>query len=131
MIIIGHHLIEYQPLFFIKKNSDIQNTPPNSTVVFEFTPQTISLCKYCLENDVDFALIADNFQDVIIGSAFDPKYLICDKAISTLAQKFADDYVLDLKILYYGTNESELEWVAKNAIDGIIFEDGISYEAVE
>jgi len=130
MIIIGHHLIQFEPLFFIKESEDIKNTPSNSVVIFEFDSKTIPLCRYCNENAVDFALIADSYHDLILSSTFDPKYIVCDKALSPKAQKFADDYVLDSKVLYYSSDESDLEWVAENAIDGILFEEGISYEAV-
>ena len=130
MIIIGHQLIHFEPLFFIKESEDIKNTPSNSIVIFEFNSKTISLCGYCNENGVDFALIADSYKDLILSSSFDPKYLICDKALSSKAQKFVDDYVLDSKVLLYSSDEGDLEWVAENAIDGIIFEDAISYEVL-
>ncbi len=127
MIIIGDELLEYNPLYFINSKEDIVATPPKSIVIFEFKKQKIELCRYCRENKVEFALIADEMREVIYSNAFEAKYIICDKKIALSAQKFANEYVIDSKILLYSSDESDLEWVANNAIDGILFEGGIDY----
>ncbi len=127
MIIIGEKLIEYQPLYFIRSEEDIAKTPPNSTVIFEFKTKTVELCRHCQKERVAFALIVDSFKELILASSFDPAYLVCDKSLVQKGQKFADDYVIDPKILCYTSQESDLEWVAEHAIDGILFEGGIDY----
>jgi len=38
--------------------------------------------------------------------------------------------MFDAKVLLYSSSEDELLWCANESIDGIIFEDAISYEAV-
>jgi hypothetical protein len=127
MIIIGSDLIDFEPLYFIKKKEDIQKTPSNSTVIFEFDKETIDLSKYCGQNSVKFALIADNYKDLIYSNALNPQYIVCDKDLAKDAQKFADDYLIDAKILLYSSDENDLEWCAKHSIDGILFEGGIDY----
>ncbi len=127
MIIIGDPIIAYRPLYFIRSEEDIVKTPPNSTVIFEFKESMISLCRHCQKERVAFALIVDSFKELILASSFDPLYLVCDKSLVQKGQKFADDYVIDSKILCYTSKESDLEWVAEHAIDGILYEGGIDY----
>lgn len=127
MIIIGHRYIEYDPLYFIKEIEDIKNTPPNSTLIFEFNEKNIPLAKHCQKNGIDFAIIADTKRELYFANLFDPKYIICDKNAILVAQKFADDYIIDAKILLYSSDEKDLDFVASNAIDGILFEEAIDY----
>ena len=127
MIIIGDETIGYQPLYFIRSKEDIAKTPPNSTVIFEFKPKLIPLCRHCQKEKVAFALIVDDFRELILASTFDPKYLVCDKSLVQKGQKFADDYVIDAKVLCYTSHDKDLIWAAENAIDGVLFEGGIDY----
>lgn len=127
MIILGHRFIESEPFYLIKKSEDIDNTPSNSVVVFDFNEENIALCKYCKSNSVSFALIADKVEDILFANALETNYIICDKTHAPKAQKLADEYMFDAKILLYGANESELAWAADLGIDGILFEEGIDY----
>lgn len=127
MIILGHDFIKYEPFYLIKKSDDIEKTPSNSTVVFEFNIENIELCEYCTKNDVQFALIADKAKDVLFANALGASYIIVDKTLSQKAQKFADEYMFDAKILVYGGDDSDIEWAADLGIDGILFEEGIDY----
>ena len=130
MLIIGHSEVEFQPFYFIKSSDDIAVTPSNSTVVFEYSKNTLELVKHCQNNSVSFALICDELKDTLLANANSASFIICDKNIAKEAQKFADEYMFDAKILLYSSDESELLQTAKDSIDGIIFENAISYEAV-
>jgi len=130
MLIIGHEEVEYNPFYFIKSTQDIAVTPSNSTVVFEYSKNNLELIKHCKENDISFALICDELKDTLLANANSANYIICDKNIIKEAQKFADEYMFDAKVLLYSSNEDELLWCANEGIDGIIFENAISYEAV-
>jgi hypothetical protein len=127
MIILGHDIIKSEPLYFVKKSEDIINTPPNSIVLFEFSEQNLKLCEHCSDEDVSFAIIADVVKDVLFSSSLGASFIICDKKLAPKAQKLADEYMFDAKILLYGSNETDLEWAADLGIDGILFEKGIDY----
>ncbi len=127
MIIIGHHFIKVTPFYFIKNTEDIKKTPSNSTVVFEFSEQNLELCHFCKENSVAFALIADSMKDVLFANSLEASFIICDKIHVNKAQKIADEYIFDAKVLLYSSNMDDLEWAADLGIDGIIFEKGIDY----
>ncbi len=127
MIILGHDFIKSEPFYLIKKSEDIVKTPANSAVVFDFNEQNIELCEYCVKNGISFALIADRVKDILFANAIGASFIICDKALSPKAQKLADEYMFDAKVLIYGVDNADLEWAADLGIDGILFEKGIDY----
>jgi len=127
MIIFGHRFVKTEPFYLIKKVEDIKNTPPNSTVVFDFSEKNLELIDHCNKSGISFAVICDKIKDVLFANALEANFIICDKVVSTKAQKLADNYMFDAKILLYSSEEADLEWVAENEIDGILFEKGINY----
>jgi hypothetical protein len=127
MIIIGHKFIKTEPFYLIKKVEDIKKTPPNSTIVFEFSEENLELIEHCNKSGILFANICDNIKAVLFANALGASFIICDKIVSHKAQKLADNYMFDTKVLLYSSEEADLDWVAENEIDGIIFEEGIDY----
>jgi hypothetical protein len=104
MIILGHDFVKSKPFYFIKKIEDISNTPSNSIVVFEFSEQNLELCEHCQDESVLFAIIADAVRDVLFANSLGASFIICDKKLVEKAQKLADEYMFDAKILFYGTD---------------------------
>lgn len=127
MIIIGHKEVKYKPFYFIKGIDDIEVTPPNATVVFEYSKEKLDVCEHCLESGVEFALICDELKDILFASSNGASYVVCDKVNVKEAQKYADEYLFDAKILLYTTKEEDILLCADLGIDGILFEDGIIY----
>jgi len=130
MLILGHEEVEYKPFYFIKSIEDIAVTPPNSTVVFEYSKNTLELAKHCKKKEISFAFICDDLKDTLLANANGCDFIICDIHIIKNAQKFANEYMFDAKVLLYSSSSDELLWCANEGIDGIIFEEAISYEAV-
>ena len=131
MLIIGHKEVDFLPFYLITEKEHIKKISSNSVVAFEYAKKNKDIINFCKENETTFALICNTIKDVILASANDASYLICDKAIVKEAQNFADEYMWDAKVLLYSNNEEDLLWCARNSIDGIIFEEGISYDALE
>ena len=127
MIIIGHPWIDFEPFYLIKKAEDIGCTPSNSRVIFSFSEANLPLCRHCAQNSVSFALICDTKKDVLFAQALGCDFIVCDKSVAVDAQKFADGYLFDAKILLYTGAQSDMEWAADHEIDGILFEEGIDY----
>lgn len=122
MILIGHDLIAHKPFYAIETIEQIAQTPSNASLVFHFEAK---LSAYCQKNELVFALHVKNIQELILGNALGASYFIVDKSLAINAQKVADDYLFDGKVLLLASDENEIEFVAFNAIDGIIFEKGI------
>lgn len=127
MILIGHPWIAYEPFYFIKSIAQIDETPPNSTVVFAFSEEALPLAEQCRKNGVRFAVIADTYKEVIFANALGASFIVTDKSLAKKAQIFANEYLCDAKILLYSNDEREMEWAAEAGIDGILFEEGIDY----
>lgn len=127
MLIIGHPWVAYRPFYFIKKEEDIARTPSGSTVIFSFSEDSLDLAGHCRQNAIPYALICDTRRDVLFAQALGCSYIVCDKEVVEAAQKFADGYLFDAKILLYSSVEADLEWAAEREIDGILLEEGIDY----
>mgnify|MGYP000090625745 CR=1 FL=1 len=79
------------------------------------------MIKYCHENQLGSAVVVNKIKELIYTSQFDVKYIICRKDIAIEAQKIAENYMFDAKILVVIENSDEIVWVAKNEIDGAIY----------
>jgi len=118
MIFIGHEKVPFEPLYECLSIKDIEKTPSNSTLLL----RDDCLIKHCNSNNIAFALIANNIQDLLIYSALHCAYLLIDnKDFAIKAQEIAQIYLLDSKILFMSNNYSDIEMMAQNGIDGIIF----------
>ncbi len=127
MILIGHDWIPYESFYFIKSIDDIKNTPSSAKVIFQFSKDTLDISYHCEKNNISFALICDTKKDVLLAQALNCDFIVCDKTIVKEAQKFADGYLFDAKILLYSASEDDILWAGEEEIDGILFEKGIDY----
>ena len=122
MLIIGYPSIPYTSFYQIKSIAQIAQTPSNGLLLFDFD---IELCTYANTQNLSFALHVKNIKELVLANALGAKYFIVDKSLAINAQKVADDYLFDGKIMLLSMDESDIEFVALNAIDGIIFEESI------
>jgi hypothetical protein len=119
VILLGDKNIKSDTLFNIKVIEDIKNTPSNSIVLFKYN---LKLLKYCNENNIAFAVKIDNINELIYSNLLNARYIIVNKNLSKKAQKIADNYMYDSRIIVKIYSTNKLEWVAKNAIDGAILD---------
>lgn len=124
MLIIGYPSIPYLSFYQIKSIAQIAQTPSNGLLLFDFD---IKLCTYANTQNLSFALHVKNIKELVLANALGAKYFIVDKSLAINAQKVADDYLFDGKIMLSSTDESDIEFVALNAIDGIMFEESIKF----
>ena len=119
MILIGDEIIPCENIVKIDSVEEIQNSEPNSTVLIcRFDSH---IMKYCQKNDVQYAIIVQNIKEVIYANALEAKYIILNKELAQEAQKVADNYMFDSRILAVIQGSDEIEWVAMNEIDGAIY----------
>ncbi len=122
MILIGHSEIQ-SPLFYrIESSEQIALTPSNSTLFFDYSP---SLSHYCFDNNLPSAVHVKHIKELILAHAMGASYCVVDKSLAINAQKIADDYLFDSKILLLSHDENDIEFAAINGIDGILFTNGI------
>jgi uncharacterized protein YaiL (DUF2058 family) len=118
MIIIGDNNIAYDDIKRINTIEDISFTQPNSTIIFNFN---FKILKYTQQNDINSAVIVNTIKDVIYVHNLDAKYIVVNKNIAKQVQKIADNYMFDSKILVAIQDENELEQMAIDEIDGVIY----------
>jgi hypothetical protein len=118
MILIGDKNIDCEKIEYIGCIDDIQNTSSNSTLLFDFD---IDILKYTSKNDLNSAVVVSSIKDVIYASSFEAHYIIPQKDILFQTQKIADNYMFDSKILAIIENSDEIEAMALNEIDGVIY----------
>jgi hypothetical protein len=123
MILIGHADVAFSPLYSIQHTQDIARTPSNSTVFFAYDA---SLAQFCHANKVSFAIYAKQTKELVLSQNLGASFIVVDKALSLNAQKIAEHYLFDAKILLLSADDTDIEWAALNGIDGILFQSAIN-----
>ncbi len=118
MILIGDENIAYENISLITSIDDIKNTKANSTIIFDFN---IDILKYTQTNNIKTAVKVNNIKEVIYASTLDAFYIIPTKNILIQTQKIADNYMFDCKVLATIESSDEIQEMALNSIDGIIY----------
>jgi hypothetical protein len=125
MIIIGHPLVDFKPFYKIGDIKSIKNTPPNSILLFEFNENKISYFRYCRENDISFAVEVKDIKELLITNANKASFALLSLKFAKEAQKLADDYLFDMRILAKIESEEEMIKMSHERIDGVIFKRSI------
>lgn len=122
MVLIGHPSIP-SPIFrSIRTQEEIAQTPPNSLLFFDFD---VALATYCKAQNITFALHVKNTKELVLANALGAAYFVVDKALAINAQKVADDYLFDGKVLLLSAEDNDIEFAASYAIDGVLFGGGV------
>jgi hypothetical protein len=125
MIVVGNKNIPFVDICLITNIDDIQNTKSNSIVVFEYD---INILTYCKKNNLLCGVIIKNITQSIFSNSLEALYQIVDNSnFANQIQKIAENYVYDSKILQLIENDEEIEQIALNNIDGVIYK-GILWE---
>jgi len=119
MEIFGHSFIENTKFSFVNSVEDIKKTAPNSIIFINFDKEIID---YCRTQNLLFGVKVATIKELILASASNASYLLIDKKFAKEAQDIANEYMFDAKILLISQSENDIEFCAKNGIDGIIFE---------
>lgn len=125
MLIIGHDYIPSQPLYFIESKAAILHTPSNSTILINFKEENLDLVTHANENTLPFALEVESLVELLFAHNLQAKYIIVPSNLAHEAQKIAENYLFDAKILVEITTKEEIEHFAKLGVDGVIFSDAI------
>lgn len=123
MIIIGHEAIKYPNFRYIESIDEIVNSQANDIVWFFHSKDTnYDIAKHCNDNDIAYAVIVESLKDTLIYANLGAKY-ICTKErnLAENAQRAADEYFFDSKILYIINDCGSIETMANLGIDGVIF----------
>lgn len=118
MILIGDKLVPFEKIEKISKIEDIIKTSSNCTLLFDFKEEILT---YCSQNNLFYAVLVSNIKEAIYANSLSAKYIICPKDLACKLQKIADNYMFDSRILSIIKSNDELEDIALNEIDGVIY----------
>jgi hypothetical protein len=130
MIVIGHRfipsfLVPHGSFYHIANTDALENTPPNSSVLVEFSDDNLETIVYLKENSVEFCLKVQNITEIIYASNLGASYILVDSDIAKSAQDLANNYLFDAKILVMIEDDEEIEEMALLGIDGVIYSEAI------
>ena len=120
MIIIGDSLVPYEDVFRIYHMEQINETKPNSTVIFKYNNDILT---FTSNNDLPCAVIISSIKEALYANALNAKYLICTPTLAKEVQKVAENYMFDSKVLSIIESNDQFEEIASNEIDGVIYKN--------
>ncbi len=130
MIIIGHRFIPnfltgHGSFYHVINTDAINNTPPNSPVLLDYSEENIETIVYAKNNFIDFCLRVENVTQIIYASNLGASYILVDKDLAKTAQNLANNYLFDAKILVMIEDDDEIEELALLGVDGVVYSDAI------
>lgn len=125
MLIFGHPMLPSPSLYHIDSIEAIASTPPNSTLVFVYSERNRDIILHCRDNNLSFALFVASVSEALFAENFGALFLVTDGALARSVQKVAETYLFDAKILAQISDEVQIEALAFEGIDGVIFAEAI------
>jgi len=125
MLVIGHPWIKSQKLCKVFSIEDIKNNNAKDIVLLEPLVDSHSFARYCQENGIAYAVVANSLDDAIFVNALGAKYMICEEDIALMIQPIAQEYLFDTRVLVLIHNEKEISKIARGGIDGVVFAEAI------
>lgn len=122
MQIYGHKLIEFDFLYSVQSEEEIDEVENECVLFFEYEPKLI---EYCQEKNRKFALHVFNQTEAIIGNGAGAKLLVCPQKISHKIQDLAEYYLFDAKVGILINNEDEIEKAIEQKVDVAILPGAI------
>ena len=121
MLIYGHRFISSKSFYHILDIDSISNTPPSSTIHLVFSEENLDIVSHANLNQISLSICVKSITELIYASALDASFIIVKSHLAKDAQKIANEYIMDAKILVLIENEDEIEKYANIGIDGVIF----------
>ena len=121
MIILNDNLFSDETFYFIETKNEIENSPHNSTIIFNYNDKELETYKFCKKNNIEYGVIISSIREFIFLINLNCKYVLCKNLeLAKELQNLADNYLTETKIILICKNFDNIEIIAKNQIDGII-----------
>lgn len=121
MILFGHRFIESESFYHIDDVSSVKKTPSNSLIYLDFSEENLDIIDHLVQNDIRFAIYVKSIKEVIYAENLGASYIVLEHSLAKDAQKIANEYLFDAKILAQIESEDDIEELAYQGIDGAIF----------
>jgi hypothetical protein len=121
MKIFGHPWFHSEEFYPVSSILDIKKTPPNSTVLLSPLSFSLELAHYCNQNSIAYVLEVRSIKEALFANQMGCRYIVTEKPLAKEIMPIAQHYLFDTQILAKIKDESEIEEIAKEGIDGVIF----------
>jgi len=118
VIVLGDEKIDTKSIVYSSNFQDVKNSSPNDIIKLNYD---VGYLKQLVSNDIECIVQVENIQDLIYANILKATYILVHKNIAKQAQNIADDYMFDSKILVAISSKEEIEKIAYDAIDGVLF----------
>ena len=119
MIILNDKRFSEERFCNVKNLEEIENSPNNSTLIFQYSENDIPLYQFCKKNGVPYGVKISSIQEFVFIHNLNGKYVFIDDLdLGKTLQKLADNYLSDTKIIME-TSLKKIEKMALLEIDGI------------
>ena len=125
MIFFGHKFLKSEHFYHVETIYSIAKTPSNSTIFLNFDEKNLDIIDHLFINQIKFALHVRSIKELVYAHALGALYVTVEKQLAKNAQKIANDYLFDAKILVHVEDEDEIEELALLGVDGVIFAKAI------
>ena len=125
MLFFGHRFLQSPKFYHVFDIDSILTTPPSSILYVEFEEKNLDIITYMQENEISFALKVKNITEVAYAEALNASYIVVENSLAKTAQKIAENYLFDAKILTHIESDKEIEELVLLGIDGVIFPNAI------
>lgn len=125
MLLFGHRFIPSERFYHIDDIDAIANTPSNSILYLSFSEENLDTITHMRDNLIRFVLCAKTLGEVILCENLGAAYIAVHSDLAKAAQKAADTYLFDAKILCHVSDESEIEALVYEGIDGVLFSEAV------
>ncbi len=125
MLLFGHRFIGSQRFYHIEDIDMIMHTPANSTLYITFSETNLDVLQHMQQNHLNFAVEVQSVLELIYAENLSAKYIVVNSDLAKNSQKIAENYLFDAKILVHIEQESEIEAMAYEGIDGVIFPNAV------
>jgi len=125
MLIFGHEYLKSERFYHISSIESIKHTPSNSLLFLEFDEKNLDIISYMQENELSFALEVSTLKEALFSEHLGAKYIVCKDDVAKSIQGRAEHYLFDAKILCRIEDDSQIEVLAVEGIDGVIYGDTI------
>jgi len=125
MLIFGHPLLPSEKFYHIDSPEAIASTPAGTTLLFSWSEANLDLVTHCQSNDLPFALEVASVKEALFAENVGARYLLVEGSLAKSVQKIAETYLFDAKVLTRIDEEAQLEAVAYEGIDGVVFAEAV------
>lgn len=122
MQIYGHELIDFEYLYSVQNEAEIDEVDEECLLFFEYEPKLI---KYCKDKKRQFSLHVFNETEAVIGNGAGAKLLVCPKKIASQVQNLAEYYLFDAKVGILVNGEEEIALALEKRVDVAILPGAI------